>query len=255
MVGHSTRLVFVLTVVWPLVALSGTPPTYDASKLKDKFVVLSDGHKHQIVLVPFGKTGQKEVFYGNGKRFYRQSVFSSGSTAGVSFSYSFWDPRTNETDQVGFSKKDGYWVKCGKRKTPLKPLPKAQATAIIALAKFYDRLWQRRAFALARNDSGQYFFVDRYASRESHDFQLYRGPRGNMKRLHMKNVIYDSAGAIFSTKKGTLRLVLSEKNAYWIDGDKRTPLIKLPLYPNRKLIYDELGVYFGKPLGTPCDDL
>ena len=46
-----------------------------------------------------------------------------------------------------------------------------------------------------------------------------------------------------------------KKDYAWIKGRRRTSLVALPLFENAPLIYEELGVYAGQPLGTPCDDL
>jgi hypothetical protein len=69
----------------------------------------------------------------------------------------------------------------------------------------------------------------------------------------MTNVVSDSAGDVFATKSGELKLVLGKKEASWVQGKKAKDLILLPLEDNVQLIYSELGVYTGQPLGTPCD--
>ena len=71
----------------------------------------------------------------------------------------------------------------------------------------------------------------------------------------MTNVVSDSEGDIFATKSGELRLVLDRKESAWVKGKQRTALELLPLEDNVQLIYSELGVYAGEPLGTPCDVL
>jgi hypothetical protein len=85
------------------------------------------------------------------------------------------------------------------------------------------------------------------------EFRLYSGPRGSMKPLKMVNVVSDSEGDIFSTKSGELRLVLDKKESAWVQKGKRQPLKSLPVEDNVALIYADLGVYTGQPLGTPCD--
>jgi hypothetical protein len=71
--------------------------------------------------------------------------------------------------------------------------------------------------------------------------------------LKMTNVVSDSEGDIFATRTGELRLVLDKNESYWVKGKARTALKLLPLEDNVRLIYSELGVYAGEPLGTPCD--
>ncbi|HEX8538017.1 MAG TPA: hypothetical protein VF664_11180, partial [Cystobacter sp.] len=64
-----------------------------------------------------------------------------------------------------------------------------------------------------------------------------------------------SEGQIFSTKRGDLRLVVErEQPSLWIENKKRTELRAVPIEENMPLIYNELGVYTGARLGTPCDD-
>ena len=73
--------------------------------------------------------------------------------------------------------------------------------------------------------------------------------------LKMTNVVSDSQGDIFTTKKGELRLVLDQTRSVWIAGKKETALTSVPVDANRIMIYTDLGVYAGQRLGTPCDDL
>jgi hypothetical protein len=100
------------------------------------------------------------------------------------------------------------------------------------------------------------FFVDRLREPENNKaFRLFVGPRGSLKLTKMTNVVSDSQGYIFSTKKGELRLVLDLKHPVWVAGKTETALVRLPRDENRVLTYTDLGVYTGQRLGTPCDDL
>ena len=60
---------------------------------------------------------------------------------------------------------------------------------------------------------------------------------------------------IFATKGGELRLVLDKHQLLWVEHKMEKKLVALPVEDNAVLIYTELGVYAGEPLGTPCDDL
>ena len=71
----------------------------------------------------------------------------------------------------------------------------------------------------------------------------------------MTNVVSDSEGDIFSTKTGSLRLILNKNESTWIEGKKQRKLVLVPVEDNARMIYTELGVYTGERLGTPCDDL
>src|SRR5690606_2196147 len=90
---------------------------------------------------------------------------------------------------------------------PLKPLTVDEARALIARATFLPPLWRRQAHFLARDDDGIYFFVDRY--REEYGgkgYRVFSGQKGAMKELAMKNVVSDSAGEIYATKSGDLKI-------------------------------------------------
>ena len=70
----------------------------------------------------------------------------------------------------------------------------------------------------------------------------------------MTNVATDSAGEIFATKAGQLKLVAgTDGMAYWAKGGKKIELTRLDPQDNRYLIYRELGIY--GTLGAVCDDL
>jgi hypothetical protein len=70
----------------------------------------------------------------------------------------------------------------------------------------------------------------------------------------MTNVVSDSAGEIYATKSGDLKVVTDGKTgkAYWKKGQTKEELILLDAFANRYLIYRELGIY--GQLGSMCDD-
>jgi hypothetical protein len=76
-----------------------------------------------------------------------------------------------------------------------------------------------------------------------------------MKPQKLTNIVSDSEGDIFATKTGSLRVVLDKHESLWTQGKKQQKLILLPIEDNAIMIYSDLGVYTGQPLGTPCDDL
>jgi hypothetical protein len=232
-------------------------PPVDITDVKDKLKILHDGKKHYVALIPFDDGGWTHVYYGDGKDFHALRVGGSGANGRESFDLTFWEPRVKARYLASIEfKKDKYEVQCDTRKTELQPLPDAEAAAMIAAAKFHKPLWRFRAFALARDDHGNYYYVDRQREpEESLNFRLYSGPRGALKPLKMVNVVSDSEGQIFSTKSGDLRLVLDRKEAAWVKGKARTTLVPLPIEDNAQLIYTDLGAYTGQRLGTPCDDL
>jgi hypothetical protein len=238
-------------------AAQDTAPVVDVSAVKDKLEILSDGKKHYVALIPFDDGGWTNAYYGDGKSFYALRVIGSGANGRESFDFTFWEPRVKARFEAELSFKGGkYELQCDTRKTELTILPRSEAEPLIAGATFHKPLWRFHAFALARDDRGTYYYVDRQREPEdSLSFRLYSGPRGAVKPLKMVNVVSDSEGQIFSTKSGDLRLVLDRHEAAWVKGKSRTTLVPLPIEDNAPLIYGDLGAYTGQRLGTPCDDL
>jgi hypothetical protein len=232
-----------------------SPAPADVSAVKDKLKLLGDGKKHYVAVIPFGPS--EHLYYGDGKAFYAQRVIGSSSSGGESFDFTYWEPRVKARYQASFEFRDGkYRVQCDERKTELLPVPDAEAGPLLDKAAFFGPRWQHRAYALARDDRGTYYYVDRQREPEdSKQFRLYAGPKGAMKLLKMINVVSDSEGDIFATRSGELRLILQKGETTWVKGKSRIRLITLPVEDNHVLIYTDLGVYTGQRLGTPCDDL
>lgn len=229
----------------------------DVAADKPKMVVLTDGKKHQVAIVPFAEDSFAGFFYGDGASFWQQRVFGGGSVGHESFDKVFWDPRAHAPYQASLQLRDGkYTMTCQERKTELKPVPEAEAKALLDDAKFYKPRWKRQAYALARDNTGRYYFVDRAREPEGNkNFRLFVGQKGRMKAQKMTNVVSDSAGDIFATRTGELRLILNQGESLWQERGKQTRLVSLPVEDNHVMIYSELGVYTGEKLGTPCDDL
>ena len=134
----------------------------------------------------------------------------------------------------------------------------AAERALIDGASYEQTLRRFRPYALARDNTGVYYYVDRGYDEEDptapKNFRLFVGQRGNLKQQKMTNVVSDSQGDIFSTKTGSLRLILNKNESSWVEGKKQTKLVIVPVEDNLPMIYGELGVYSGERLGTPCDD-
>jgi hypothetical protein len=227
----------------------------DVAAVRDKLMVVDDGKGHYIAVIPFGDSIWDHLYWSpDGKDFYQQRVFGGGSSGTESFDRSFWEPRVRIRNGASFGLHDGaYKLWCGERTTVFTRAEPGKSAAMLAAAKFHPVRWKYRAYALARDDSGTYYYVDRRREEGSMEFRLYSGPRGAMKPLKMVNVVSDSEGDIFSTRTGELRLVLDKKESAWVQKGKREPLKSLPVEDNVALIYADLGVYSGQPLGTPCD--
>jgi hypothetical protein len=243
----------------PAAAEPVPPDTVDISAYKDKLAVLTDGKGHYVAVVPFsiGDSNDDRAFYGDGKAFYALRRMSGGRQGDAAFDSTFWEPRVERPYQASLGFKDKkYFVQCGERENEFKALEKADADKMIAGAQFFSPRWKRRAYSLARDNNGVYYYVDRAREPEgSKDFRVFRGPKGAVKELKMTNVVNDSEGDIFITKAGKLRLVMDKHETSWLQGGKTVKLIGLPVDDNRILIYSDLGAYVGQKLGTPCDDL
>jgi hypothetical protein len=230
----------------------------DISAIKADLKVLSDGRGHFVVVKnATGSVGENELFYGDGKVFHAQRVFGGGGDGSTgNRNMTFWEPRSRPRNSGGLERKDGVWkVTCDSRETVLVEVPRAEATKILDKAAFHRVKWKRQAYALARDEFGTYYYVDRLRDElGGKGFELYVGPRGSMVKQKMINIVSDSMGDIFATSKGDLRLILDVKEANWVKGKKRTPLTYVPPNDNAYMIYVELGVYLDR-LGTPCDDL
>jgi len=237
-----------------------TPPAEDAidvSANKGKLKVLTDGKNHYVAIEPFGSSFEGFFYSGDGKTFYQQRVSGGGSSGTESFDKIFWDPRRQQPYQGSISFRDKkYDVQCEERHTELKEMPSSDGVKVVDNAKFYKSRWKRMAYALARDNTGKYYYVDKLREPENNkNFRLWVGPKGTMKLQKMTNVVSDSAGDIFATKTGELRLVLNKNESLWQESEKKVKLISLPIDDNHQMIYSELGVYTGEKLGTPCDDL
>jgi hypothetical protein len=225
------------------------PPWGEGKKLREKMAledarVCSDA-KGRVVVV----YRQDALYYGDARTL--TAMNSDGS--------SVFDPRQQDNKAVASYAKAGgeCEVECGTRKVKLPRVPEDQASPLLLGAKYVPNPHQREPHALLRDDRGTYYFVDRgRAPGEEKNFRLYVGLKGAMTLQKMTNVVSDSAGEIFSTKSGDLRLLIDrEKSSEWIQKKKRTPLRFLDVEDNLHLIYAELSVYSGQRLGSPCDDL
>lgn len=254
----------------PASASASAPgPKLDISAVRPKLIVLTDGKSHYIVVKrePPGDD-KNDFFYGDGKRFFRLAQ-PSYSSNGDNWERSFIDPRFTEgghEEGMGFvSSRDGtYTVLCGERKTELKLLDAAAQKALLDAATFEMSPRKYRPYALARDDKGRYYYVDRgYLEADRQKFRLFAGPKGDLKLQKMTNIVSDSQGDVFSTKSGSLRMILTKepKESQWVVGaGKKETYSKLTIVPidfnqNVAMIYREFGIYAGDRLGTPCDDL
>jgi hypothetical protein len=198
------------------------------------------------------------VFAGDGKVFYAQRVFGGSSDKSAkTFDQSFWEPR-EKGPRSGFRYRPGELaVSCGEKTVALTPVASAEAAAIVAGAKFFKPRWQRRVHALAHDDSGTYYVVDRAREpADSQDYRLYVGKKKKLEHLPLSDAIVDHRAASFVAVPGTLsfaREADGTQKTFWVRGEQRAPLTAMDVEMSARLVYTDLGVYAEQALGTLCD--
>jgi hypothetical protein len=240
---------------------AGTDEPADVTAVRPHLRALGDGKKHFLVVE--GETLDDEHYYwGDGTRFWALRIGGGGGEKDAKDHWRkkdvvFWEPRVGPRYQASIAFDGAKWqVQCEHRKTEFTPLADAESQALVAAAKFFRPRWRWQAYALARDDRGRYYYVDHGRDpAESKRFRLFVGEKGNLKAMKMTNVVSDSEGDIFSTKTGSLRLILNKQELTWVAGKTRLRLTNVPVDDNHVMIYTDLGVYAGEPLGTPCDEL
>ena len=241
-------------------AADPTPTPVDIKDLKAKAVVLTDAQGGVYVVF---RTDDPKVFYGpNAKQLFEQRIIGSSSDGEGGWEFSSWAPRVANGSHLGSldHKKDGTTKKsCGdKDEQTLTELTGDRAKAIVDKAAFVTTGIVRVPHLLARDDSGVYYYVDRIAKiYGGKGYRVFVGKKGAMKQMPLTDVASDSAGDVFSTKSGDLRLVRnSESNketTTWVKGEKRTELVFLDTDVNSVVIFKDLGIYTS--LGTFCDNI
>lgn len=233
---------------------------------RPKTTICTDGKNHYVAVAPDERL-ITALFYGDSKQWFKVPPEESGMLSGGNFlEPRFISPTKNPSfrgldmrvySEVVYNKEKATCeIFCGERKTTLQILPADKAAQLLETAKFVENPRQVAPYALARDDRGTYYYVDRGVTPASQKrFRLFTGPRGNLKLQQMTNVVSDSEGDVFSTKTGSLRLILDKHESTWVAGEKPRALKLVPVHQNLGLIYNELGVYAGQRQGTPCDDL
>lgn len=203
----------------------------------------------------------KWVFYGDGKTMYQQRIIGSSSDD-KGLAWALWSPRARDVTSASLTlHSNNSYINCrassqvdGTGRRTLTQLTADEAATFFKVAKFYPHLHTRAAHFLARDDDARYYYVD--AIRDEYGgqgFRVFVGMKGAMKQLPIANVARDTAGEIFATKTGQLKIVNGKiESAFWIKSGKKTELTVVPVFENRYVIYRELGIYGS--LGVVCDD-
>jgi len=227
------------------------PKAVDIKAFRDQLVVLTDADGGLYVVLP-GKDGR--LWYGTAKtkKLYEQIVtgrFVDGKAG--AWDLSVWAPRVPniQPGSVGRNQDGNFFRFCGTDKiTTLTQVTGDKATAVIDKASFLSTAMIRRPHLLARDDSGVYYYVDiirnEYGGK---GHRVFVGKKGAMKQRPLTDVATDTAGDVYATKTGDLRIVrdaTGDKDAItWVKGEKRTQLFNLDTDANSVLIYKELGIY------------
>jgi len=240
-------------------AADPTPKPVDIKAMKSHGQVLQDAQGGVYVVF---RGDEPKVFYGpNPKAVYEQVIVGSSSDGEGGWEFNTWAPRKpgNGLGSLEHKKDGSYHKSCGdKDDTGLTELSGDKARAVLDKAAFLSMGMIRVPHLLARDDSGVYYYVDRIAKvYGGKGYRVFVGRKGAMKPMPLVDVASDSAGDVFSTKSGDLRLVRnnedSKQKMTWVKGEKRTDLVFLDTDVNAVVIFKDLGLYGF--LGTLCDDI
>jgi hypothetical protein len=207
------------------------------------------------------------LFYGpNAKAVYDQVILMTSHDGKGHWDVHTWSPRVGYGRHLGALQhtRDGSYRKsCNS--TDARPdfvglteLSGDKARAVLDKAQFLSSAILRVPHLLARDDHGVYYYVDRIAELYGgKGYRVFVGKKGALKQMPLVDVASDSAGDVFSTKSGDLRLVRNRKSdeetITWVRGGKRTDLVLLDTDDNLALIFKDLGIYGF--LGTLCDNV
>jgi len=195
------------------------------------------------LLLPAASESNKHLVHaGPGPALYKLYITATGPLVSLEGGRTISVPRTGL----------GTWTaQCPAGDVHFKELSRDEARQRLPSLKLRGPLWQREPLALARDDRGVYYYVDKLHN--GLGYRLFKGPRGRLALTAMVDIVDDASGKIFATKKGKLRLVIGGKEARWIEGKRSKKLTLLDTRANRALIYNQLGVYEGQQFGGICD--
>jgi len=230
----------------------------------DETLVCGDAKKKRYIVQIPDISENPGLYYGDGEGFFRAIT---GQYLGPDWFYDprFFNPKNNDSfrgydlrswSNVEFKPDSGTCeLTCGTIEKTLKLVPGQKAKAVAEKLEVKPPPTPYEPYALARDPRGVYYYVERSTTKgQERFFRLYVGRLGNLTQQKMKDIVSDSEGEIFSSKAGDLRLVLDKSKATWISRKQSLDLKRVPVEKNLHMIYNQLGVYTGVRLGTPCDD-
>jgi hypothetical protein len=236
------------------------PKPVDIKAYRDQLIVLQDATGGTYVMKPVALGGP--LFYGTkGGPLYEQDV-RGGFRNGDQWSINVLAPHTQSNiASIEHAENGALSLSCGDDSViGLTQITGDKAKQILAKASFLTTNLVHIPRAFARDDTGVYYYVDRIAKQYGgNGYRLFVGKKGAMKQVPLVDVASDSAGEVYSSKVGDLRVdkigdqvSTTKGSAVWIRGEKRTELASLPVVDNYAVIYRDLGIYGAT--GTICDD-
>lgn len=230
----------------------------DISTFKGTPVVLQDQATQTVVVVIRQEESPYLITFAGTRRLLFEQEQIGFSMDGSTWNTVTWAPRSRFRAQANVETKDnGFTLTCAANDVfELTPLAPADAQAVLAKAEFRSTAILRVPAALARDETGTYYFVDQLRARFGGEgYRVFVGKRGKMKQLPLVDLAIDDAGMVFATKTGELRLTIDagkDRSATWNVKAKTKVLKWLDPDTASYLIHRELGIYTG--FGTLCDD-
>lgn len=251
-------------------ALAVEPPWGTEKNLKQRMILESthlctDGKGHYVALTEDTPESDSHLFYGDGQQFlavppvrHHEGTFFEPRfvSADANPNHMGVDWRVHSKLEVPRDAKECR-LRCGDRTNAWTLVEPEKAREQLRKATFEPGPMKFMPYALLRDDRGTYYLVEQgFPASDDKRFRIFIGPRGQVKPQKMLNVVKDSQGEIFTTKGGDLRLVVNRNEpSFWIAKKQKKKLNPVPVGDNLPFIYNELGVYTGARLGTPCDDV
>ncbi len=238
----------------------------DVKKLKGSFSGFRESKSQTTILVYRDMDAKddepKTLIYAGSNELLFEQRYISGSTDDRAWTVSTEAPRARVQGEALVSEySKGVFLTCNTQdddSVELERLSSDAVNAMVAKATFRTSAVVRVPTTLARDEFGTYYYVDRLRKElGGQGYRVFVGKRGAMKPMPLVDVAIDTAGMVFATKTGALRLTIDAQKgppstATWTKGKKSTVLSPLDLFSSWYLIHRELGLYGA--MGALCDD-
>ncbi len=228
-------------------------------RARGEMTVFGDGQGAFLALAPFGDQGSP-VFFGGAGKLYRQEVLARREQETTGYDLALWDPRVPGGQALVSLRGDRAVIRCGDRQLELQALGLRPGRRQLVAATYYAPPFVRKPVGLARDDEGNFFFLDsaREPGQQGPDYRLYAGPKGALARLEIDELGREGDAVLLRTAQGRLRFRREGEvggQAAWLAGGGKRALAWLDTAEQAPMIFGELGVYGGQRLGTVCDPL